>query len=139
MANIVDLLSRLSLMRLDYIGRVNASRLKTIDSILDESKDTSQSSSIKLEDKYYSFQSETFRLILGLIAKHSEDNKAMDNAKVYLMMLAQTTELPGYERQPIDSFVGAAELNSAITIVQECNALDLMDKIIDCKSKLYKL
>jgi len=132
MSSIVGLLFKLNMKSLNYIGVSETQRLKNMSSLLDGPED--QCEEIQIDSGFYEIQNQTFLQILELI----ESKEVLDKATQYLSELIRIIDIPNYRQLSLNNSL-EHRIQSALQIAHDEGSLELWNKLVEYKSKTYKL
>ena len=132
MSSIVGLLFKLNIESLNYIGMAETRKLKDTAPLLDGPEN--QQEMIQINSEFYEMQTQVFLQILELI----ESKEVLDKATQYLSELIRIINIPNYRPMPLNESLGA-RIQQAFRIAQDEGLLELQNKIIEYKSKTYRL
>ena len=134
MSNIVELLARLNVIKLDYKIKFDMNRLREIP-LADEGKNTPECS-LNLNHEFYELQKLIFGYILDLILHCSGDEVVMRNVKDYLLNLKEIIDFAGYKSCDWNENF-SEKFDQALKIVSDLNNKVIRNLLIEYKSKAY--
>lgn len=132
MSSIVGLLFKLNMKSLNYISMVETRKLKNTYSLLDGVDN--QQEIIQISGEFYEMQTQVFLQILELI----ESKEVLDKATQYLSELTRIINIPNYRPMSLNSSL-EIRIQHALIIAQSEGMSELWDKIVEYKSKTYRL